>query len=510
MLRNSSSGHKAEHESSNQALLSTSMKDNVNSIHGILQSPGDLITKEVEAGKTGRTCILLSIDGLIDKTLIHEYLMKPIIEFRYHDTAKETADANHFLQILKDEVLPLQEVQVVYGIEQCLFAILSGDTCLFADGADRALVIGSKGWIRRSIQEPQTESLIRGPKDGFTEDIRTNSSLIRRRIRDPHLRMDSYMIGARSKKEVIVTYIEGVVHPAIVQEVKRRLLTIDIDDAEGSGFIEQWISDSFLSPFPQVMNTERPDRMSSSLLQGRVGILVDGTPFNLILPISIAMALQSPEDYYQPWLLSTLVRLLRLISAFLATFLPGFYIALAEYHHGMIPSNIAFSIAAAREGVPFPVFIEAVLMESTLEILREAGVRLPKPIGQTIGIVGGLVIGEAAVSAGIVSPVMVIVVAVTAIASFTLPAYSFGILTRILRFVVMLAASCFGLFGLILVFLMICIHIVNLKSFGMPYSTPISPMLLQDWKDFILRAPVNFLKKRPEMLQTEDENRMKP
>lgn len=494
-----------------QTLLSEQMKNNVNAIHSLLHSPGDLITKEIDIGQSGRYCIIVNIDGLIDKTLIHEHLMRPLINYKPNESEADLKEMNgdELIRRLKDDVLPLQEIQLIDCLDEAVFSILSGDTCLFIDGTQRALIIGSKGWMRRAIEEPQTESLIRGPKDGFTEDIRTNSALIRRRLRDPGLRMDSFLLGTRSKKEVIVTYIEGIANPELVKEVKRRLLTIEMDDPEGSGYIEQWITDSFLSPFPQILNTERPDRVSSSLLQGRVAILVDGTPFNLIMPVTIALAVNSPEDYYQPWLLSSLVRLLRFISAFIATFLPAFYIALAEFHHGMIPSNIAFSIAASREGVPFPAVIEALLMEVTLEILREAGVRLPKPIGQTIGIVGGLVIGEAAVSAGIVSPIMVIVVAVTAIASFTLPSYSFGIITRILRFFVMLAASVFGLFGVILAFLMICIHVVNLKSFGVPYSSPISPMFLKDWNDLILRAPVSFLKERPQMLQPEDKKRSK-
>lgn len=486
--------------------LAAEVQRNVDYIHQRLHSPGDLMTKEVELGKTGTTCVILNIDGMIDKTLIHQHLLKPIME--YDGPAFDAQEGKAAAIRLKDEILPLEEINTVSEMNEALYALLSGDTCLFMDGSEWGLVIGSKGWMRRAIEEPQTESVIRGPKDGFTEEIRTNSSLVRRRLNDPNLRMDSYLIGRRSKREIMVSYIDGIVNPELVAEVKRRLLTIDIDDIEGSGYIEQWIADSFLSPFPQVMNTERPDRFTASLLQGRIGIIVDGTPFQLIMPISISDAFKSPEDYYQHWLISSLIRILRFVSAFVATFLPGFYIALAEYHHGMIPSNIAFSIASAREGVPFPVFIEALLMESTLEILREAGVRLPKPIGQTIGIVGGLVIGEAAVAAGIVSPVMVIVVAVTAIASFTLPSYTFGIVTRILRFFIMIAASVLGLFGVILAFLVIVIHLVNLRSFGVPYLAPISPMLLRDWKDLVMRAPVTFLRKRPQMLQTEDEDKM--
>ncbi|MEK3881366.1 spore germination protein [Paenibacillus sp. PL2-23] len=487
--------------------LSRHLQQNIDYVHYRLHSPGDLITKEIELGSTGLSLVLMSLDGMIDKTLVQQYVMKPIIAYASKlDT--EAVEPERLVKQLKDEVLPSEEILSVYRMNDVLYAILSGNTCLFLNGTDHALIIGTKGSPKRSIEEPQTESTIRGPKDGFTEDIRTNSALIRKRIKDPNLRMDSYLIGRVSKREVMVAYMQDIVNPKLVEEVKKRLNSIEIDDVEGSGYIEQWIADSFLSPFPQILNTERPDRFASSLLQGKVGLIVDGTPFQLIMPISISDAFKSPEDYYQHWLVSSLIRALRYISIFIATFLPGFYISLAEYHHGMIPSNIAFSIASAREGVPFPVFIEAMLMEATLEILREAGVRLPKPIGQTIGIVGGLVIGEAAVSAGLVSPVMVIVVAVTAIASFTLPSYSFGIVTRILRFFIMMLAAVLGLFGVILGFLIICIHLVNLKSFGLPYMAPISPLLPSDWKDLVLRAPVTFIRKRPEMLQTENKKRM--
>jgi spore germination protein len=490
--------------------LSSLLQQNIDYIYYRLNAPGDLMTKEIELGPNRFRLVLMNLDGMIDKTLVHEYLMKPIVDYAASPSALPSQNSDEWIKKLKNEVLPLEEIHSIYDMYDALQVILCGDTLVMLEGTGHGLAIGSKGWMRRQIQEPQTESLIRGPKDGFTEDIRTNSSLVRKRIKDPSLRLDSYYLGARTKKEVMVAYMDGIVNPKLVAEVKRRLLTIDVDDVEGSGFIEQWIADSFISPFPQIMDTERPDKFAGSLMQGKVGLLVDGTPFQLVMPITIAAAFNSPEDYYQHWMIASLIRNLRFISMFVATFLPGFYIALAEYHHGMIPSNIAFSIASAREGVPFPVFIEALLMEGTLEILREAGVRLPKPIGQTIGIVGGLVIGEAAVSAGIVSPVMVIVVAVTAIASFTLPSYSFGIVTRIMRFLIMVAASVLGLFGVVLAFLIIFIHLVNLKSFGVPYLTPISPMLPGDWRDLILRSPVTFLRKRPRMLQTEDKTKMPP
>ncbi|WP_338131031.1 spore germination protein [Cohnella rhizosphaerae] len=377
------------------------------------------------------------------------------------------------------------------------------------EASDCAQIVGTKFWNSRPVEEPQTEALIRGPRDGFTEDFRTNTALVRRRLRDPNLRFETFQLGRRSRTDVAVVYVEGIVNDKLLQEVRRRIHTIDVDEVAGSGFIEQWLTDHQLSPFPQIMSTERPDKLSAALLQGKVGIIVDNSPFQLIMPMTLFAFFHSPEDYYQNWIVSTAIRVMRFGAAFLATFMPAFYIALTEFHHGMLPSELAFSIAGSREGVPFPSVVEAFAMEATLELLREAGIRLPKPIGQTIGIVGGLVIGEAAVRAGIVSPIMVIVVAITAISSFSLPSYTFAISLRLLRFLVMLSAALFGLYGIVLAYIMLNIHIANLKSFGIPYSTPFAPTFLSDWKDLILRAPLSMMTGRPKMMRTKDKNRSK-
>jgi len=484
--------------------LSASLKETLEAIRTTLHAPNDLIIREFIVGSVNCPFALVCIDGLVDNNLVNEQVLKPLI---HYCGADETGSA--LLNTVECEVLTSFELDRVATLDDSLLAILSGDTLLVADGAATGLLVGSRGWKTRALEEPQTESIIRGPRIGFTEDLRTNTSLLRRRIRDTNLRFDIQRIGRRSRREVMIAYIDDIVHPALVPELKRRLDTIDMDDVEGSGYVEQWIADSFLTPFPLILNTERPDKVSGALLQGRIAVLVDGDPFALVLPITLSSCFQSPEDYYQHWLISTLTRILRLVAAFMATFLPALYISLLEFHHGMIPSRLAFSIAGAREGVPFPAVIEAFMMEITLELLREAGLRLPKPIGQTIGIVGGLVIGEAAVAAGIVSPIMVIVVAVTAISSFALPSYSFAISLRMLRFGIMLAASVWGLFGVIMAYIMINVHLVNLKSFGIPYSTPFVPFFARDWKDLILRAPVIFMDFRPKLTQSLNPVRLR-
>nr|WP_209811860.1 spore germination protein [Ammoniphilus resinae] len=485
------------------------VQKNIENIQKILNTPSDLVTREFTVGNTKQRCAIVCIDGLVDQTTINDKIIRNI-QLGMANSGKEIpASGEELLKEFENHVLSAIEVKKLNTLDQVMQSVLSGDTALFVQGTDQVLLIGSKGWASRGVNEPSTEALVRGPRDGFTENLRTNTAHIRRHIRDPNLRFENFSVGRRSKKDLVLTYIDGIVHPDLVGEVKRRIKTIDLDDAPESGFIEQWLEDSFLSPFPTLSPTERPDKVCAALTQGKVGLLLDGTPFALVAPITFGNLLQSPEDYYERWWVGTFLRFLRYFGAFLAVFLPGLYIALVSYHPGMIPSKLAFSIAAAREGVPFPAVIEALVMITVLELLREAGIRLPKPIGQTIGIVGGLVIGEAAVSAGIVSPVMVIVVALTAISSFSVPSYSLAITFRILVYGMMFLAAGFGLFGLILGYIMINIHLVNLKSFGIPYSTPFAPSFYADWKDLILRAPIMMIGKRPIMMQVDDEKRMR-
>jgi spore germination protein len=489
------------------AQLHTKLQDNITYVRKLMNAPNDLITRILMVGNSKHICAVIFIEGLSDKKLINDQIIQNIQQDKQIGFENALSSYDNILTEMANGILSVQQVHRCSQWDKVMLAILTGDTALFLEGTDQALLISSKGWQGRSIEEPKTEALVRGPREGFTESIHTNTAIIRRQIRDVNLYFETSQIGRRSRRDISIIYIHGVVHPDLVAEVKRRLASLDIDDAPESGFVEQWIEDSFLSPFPQLLHTERPDKVVAALVQGKVAILLDGTPFVLILPTTFVSLVHSPEDYYERWLIGSLIRLLRYIGVFISLFLPALYIALVSFHQGMIPFKLAFSIAASREGVPFPAVIEALLMEGTLELLREAGIRLPKLIGQTIGIVGGLVIGEAAVQAGIVSPIMVIIVAITAIASFAIPSYSAGISFRMLRFATMLAASVLGLYGIILAFIMICLHLVRLKSFGIPYSTPITPMFNRDWRDFIIRAPITFLTKRPEYLQTKNDNR---
>jgi spore germination protein len=315
-------------------------------------------------------------------------------------------------------------------------------------------------------------------------------------------------LGRRSKTDIAYVYIKGITDPDLIEEVEERLNEIDIDQILSSGHLEQLIQDNTYSPLPQIQSTERPDKAVANLMEGRVAILVDNSPFALLTPSTFAQFFQSPEDYNERWFVASFIRILRWFASFLAVFTPAVYIAVVTYDSGLIPTRLALSIAASRAGVPFPSLIEALLMESTIELLRESGARLPSAIGQTIGIVGGIIIGDAAVKAGITSPIMVIIVAVTAIASFVIPSYSAAIGIRLIRFPLMILAGFLGLYGVMIGFIALNIHMVSLKSFGIGYMSPQAPVIFQDMKDLIIRVPAKKMRKRPVQAYPIDMIRM--
>ena len=337
--------------------------------------------------------------------------------------------------------------------------------------------------------------------------MRTNTALIRRRIKDPNLWLETKQIGKKTQTDVAIMYLKGVANEKTVTEVQSRLNRIKIDAILESGYIEELVQDEAYTPFPTVFNTERPDTVASAILEGRIAIIVDGTPFVLIVPALLIHFFQSSEDYYQRADIGTLIRLLRYLAFFLALLTPSVFIAVTTYHQEMLPTALLISIAAQREGVPFPAIVEAVMMEITFEILREAGVRMPRAIGSAISIVGALVIGQSAVEAGIVTATMVIVVSLTAISSFVSPTFNMAIAVRILRFGFMILAATFGLFGIILGLIAMVLHLNSLRSFGIPYLSPNAPFILKDQKDNFIRLPHWFLFSRPRLISQNDMDR---
>lgn len=471
----------------------------------------DVHIREFYMKGTDLKAAVLYVDGLVDQQLMDEFLITTLMREGVPDTVgmkwKRLPRQEAFKDFLSMRLLPVSDIQESEHIQEIANAVLTGKGALLIDGMTVAILIGSAKGKTRSLEEPLSEALLRGPRIGFTERLDENTALLRQVGKNESLFIQQFEVGSRIKKKLAIAYMKDIVNPDLVKQVETRIQRMDMDAMLESGYVEQLIEDSALSPFQQVLNTERPDRAIGGLLEGRVVIMLDGTPFVLIVPGTFTMLLQSPEDYYDRWIPGTFLRVLRFVAATLALLAPALYISFISFHPGLIPTKLALTIIDARSGVPFPSIIEALIMELAIEILREAGIRLPKPIGPAMGIVGGLIIGQAAVQAGIISQFLVIVVAITAISSFTIPVYSAGITLRILRFAAMFCAAMLGLFGVVMFFLLICTHLARLSSFGVPYVSPAVPYNLRDWKDFVIRAPLSMMKLRPEMTKPNDSER---
>lgn len=488
-------------ENEYEVTLSSELKTTIESLQKIIGESSDIVQYDFKIARSIPAAIFY-IDGLTNSDALEKCVVKPLQHFSSHDI--EGIDGQALVDKLLQEVSHYTELEILETFDEAVLPFMSGDALLVVQGIDQIVIVGTRQFNERGVEEPESEIVVRGPRDGFNETLQTNVVLIRRRIRDPNLTVQFGQLGRRSKTDFALIYMKGIVEEKLVEEVRYRLACINIDHIPESGTVEQLIEDNVLSPFPQILQTERPDKSASALQNGQVIILVDGTPFSLITPITFEQLFKSSEDYYDRWQIGTLIRILRYIGAFIALFLPALYISMVSYHQGMIPTTMALSIAGGREGVPFPSYVEALLMEFTLEMLREAGIRLPRPVGSTIGIVGGLVIGDAAVRAGVVNPIMVIVVGLTAIASFTIPAYNVSIAIRMLRFFLMLFAALFGLFGVIVGYILINIHLVGLRSFGRYYTSPFAPYRIFDLIDTIIRLPLPVNQLRNDSSRSQD------
>ncbi|PJN49349.1 Spore germination protein B1 [Paenibacillus sp. GM2FR] len=500
---------KREDSVSPQVLITGLYDTDLMSVRKAIGNNADVEIREFTIRGTGTRAAIVFVDGLMDNDLMDTHLIRPLMLGGIPEAEQD--NFNHSSDSIKayisSQMLPVSEIKHISGLLELVQAVLAGTTGLLVDGMQGAFLVGSAKGKSRSLEEPLSEALLRGPRIGFTERLSDNTGMLRLHGKNESLQLTRFEVGNRVKKDLVIAYMKDIADPKLIDEVVTRIQKIEIDDPLESGYIEQLIEENVMSPFQQVQNTERPDRVIGALLEGRVAILLDGTPFALIVPVTFSMLLQSPEDYYERWISGSFVRLLRFLSALLALLAPALYISFISFHPGLIPTKLALTIIETRQGVPFPSLIEALIMEIAIEILREAGIRLPKPIGPAMGIVGGLIIGDAAVNAGIVSPFLVIVVAVTAISSFTIPVYSAGITLRVLRFTAMFFAAVLGLFGVVMFFLLLCSHLVRLKSFGVPYASPMVPYGISDLKDFFIRFPLKVMKKRPQMLKPNDPDR---
>ncbi|MGG1554237.1 spore germination protein [Paenibacillus ferrarius] len=474
--------------------LSESLDDNISYLLDVFEDCYDIVFHFSTIADAVRCCVVYVL-GYSDTLALEKQVLSAIGSIT--DDALESYDG--LLQDRINSVSPTEHT----GINEIVDKICGGYPVLFLDGSAKAWSFNLIKLDHRQVEEPVAESTVRGPREGFTEGIGVNLPLIRKRLKTPDLKTVSTTVGSYSKTEVIILYIKNLANPKLVMEIRRRLESIQAKGILESEMIEEWISDNPFSPFPQLLSTERPDVVCANLLEGRVAILIDGTPFALVAPVGLFSLLQSPEDYYQNIIVSTFIRWLRYVFFVISLLLPSAYIAITTFHQEMIPTVLLLNISKSREEIPFPALVEAMIMEITFEALREAGVRLPKQVGSAVSIVGALVIGQAATSAGIVSAPMVIVVAITGISSFMIPRYSLGIPPRLLRFPIMFLAGTLGLVGVMLGFIAMIIHLCRLRSFGLPYLTPVTPTRLREFKDVFMRSPVWSGTGNPELLGAE-------
>ncbi|WP_041484005.1 spore germination protein [Desulfitobacterium metallireducens] len=473
-----------------------------------LEKSSDIVFREFSLrAQEEIPCELVVVDGLIDKSILNDFILRVLMVDLQLDPDIKKLTQNNIIDNVLIRLAPANEIKKIDKMGEALDGILSGDAVLFFENLSEALVIGARGWASRAVSEPQIESSIRGPQEGFTETLRTNTSLLRRRIKHPSLRIVSLKLGDLTHTDVVVCYVDKIVNSDVLSEVLRRLSRIKVDGVVAGDSIEEMIEDSPYSSFPTVYHTERPDVITANLLEGRVAIMADGTPTALLVPITLSKLMQVNEDYYERAMIIILIRFVRYLGATVSVLAPSIYIAVTTFHQEILPTSLALSIAAGREGVPFPALGEALLMTLSLEILQEAGLRLPKPVGQTIGIVGALVIGDAAVKASLVSPLMVIVIGITAVASYTIPAYDLGIAVRLIRFPLMLLAGTMGFYGVGVGLYAGLIHVLSIRSFGVPYLSPIAPLRIRALlQDTFARAPWWAMKRRPELIDVEDPN----
>lgn len=497
-----------ENKSQQQIEFSKDISKNIEIIKDLMGNSSDILVREFTiAPDTEIKAAIILITGMAERKLINEQVIGALM---LNDRLSNVKKSSEFFDIIKEYGIPNIYISEGSDIKSIITELINGNTILLLDQVNRALVIGSQGWKDREISEPVTENVVRGPRDGFTENIESNTALIRRRVKSPDLRVESLKIGTETETMLSLVYLEGIAKEGIVKEVKNRLERIKINGILESGYIEELIEDTPASPFPQIEHSERPDKVSAAILEGRIAILVDTTPFVLIVPAIFFNFIQSADDYYERFPIGSLTRAVRILAYFTSVILPSLYIALTSFHQEMIPTPLALSIAASREGVPFPSIGEAFIMEATFEILREAGLRLPRQAGQAVSIVGGLVIGEAAVQAGIISQAMVIVVALTGISSFAIPAFNAAASGRLLRFPLMLFASILGLPGILAGLSIIIVHMNSLRSFGVGYTEPFISSNRKEFKDMVIRTPWWRMTRLPGYIARKEMIRVSP
>lgn len=489
--------------------IDINLKSNISHLQEIFADSNDVHIREFLITPLNIRATLVFVESMADQVIINEHILEKLTLSPVSGCANSERECN-VLRYLQDTLLTAASVTEVVKFEDFVKRVLSGDTALFVDGIATVLVVATRKVESRAISEPESEKDIRAPRDGFTEELSVNITLLRRRLINPNLVVKKLVVGVRSDTAVAVVYFRGIVDPELVNEVEKRLQDLKIDTAAIG--IQGLIEDHPYSPFPTMLATERPDKFVAALADGKVGIVVDGTPFCLVVPTTLSDFFQAGDDYSEKWLSAAIIRFTRYVAAFMTLTMPAIYIAITSFHPAFLPTPLTLTLAEAREGVPFPAVVESLLMISMLEIMQEANIRIPKSIGPAVSIVGGLVLGDAAVKAGLVSPAMVIVTSITAISSFNVVNYRMNLPLRLLRVPLMAIATVFGMYGVVMGLLAIITHLSILESFGEPYLAPFVPKNcanLKDLKDTVFVAPPASMKQRPAYLEPQDKRRQK-
>jgi hypothetical protein len=480
--------------------VSTNIDDNKNFIIEKFSNCNDLITREILINKDKTKILLVYIEGISEYLIIDEQVLKPLLlKYKDFDNAPEIS-----IQELKKELLTTAGLNEAYTYDQLFLELLTGNLLLFLSGENKALIIHTEKNQGRLHGMADSEQTIRGARDSFVENMKLNIAFIRKRIKNPDLAVEMLKVGRQTATDISLLYLKNIMNPDIITGIKKALESIAVDGVINSSQIEQIIQKHKFTLFPQYMATQRPDRVVGSLLEARAVIILDSTPFVLIVPANFSLFLNSPDDYAGRSIIVSILRFIRYLSYFLATSVSALYLALTTFHPGLLPTQMALSITGTRVGLPLPMVLEVLIMEISLYILQEAAARLPKVMNQTVGIVGGLVIGQAVVQAGLVSPFIVVIVSMSAIASFTMPSYSFALSTIVIRLILITCAAFLGLYGIVMGWIFLLIHVASLENFGVKYLEDFSPFNFDNFKDTIIKASYNSSTKRPDYLLPKD------
>ena len=457
-----------------QTRLQKDLMENIVKIRAFAQNSSDLQERQIEV--SGVKVSVLMCEGMVDMTLCTQIMLRPLTELSLDD-----ADPEAVAQWIGRDNVFSGDQKEFFTYDELFTYLLSGFVVLLIDGVDRGIACGMQGYSFRSISEPSTEMNITGSREGFVEPIKVNQTMIRRRIRSPSLKFDNLSLGEKSRTDVSLVYLTDTADPKLVNAVKEKLGGLSSDIVLSQGYLKPYLEGSPLSPFSTLGTTERPDTLCAKINEGRIGILVDGTPFALIVPYLFSEHFQSMDDYsYRPYY-GSFIRMLKYLSFFISIFLPGLYVAITVFSPEMLPDTLLFNIATSEQQTPFSMMTEALVIHLIYEIMREAGLRLPRPVGHAVSIIGALVIGDAAVKAGIIGSSMVMVVAVTALSSFVVP--SLYEVTAVLKFVFIIVGGTWGLYGIAVEFILLLTNLCALESFGIPITAPTSPYSAVDMRD---------------------------